>query len=470
MNRTSFESVENGYFEPIYAQNHNFSKSQNRRFFIYRKLYRNIHLTKGTLITECGSMLEKGGYNIKTLNTIDFSRSMCYNPFAYIHSEKDILKLVNVLMANTKGEGEKSGEDFWVKAERLLFYALFGFIYYEAPADEQNFSMLLDLINAFEVHEDDDGFKNAVDLLFDKLGNENPDHFAVRQYAKFKLAAGKTAKSILVSCGARLAPFDIKELRDLTDKDEMQLDQVGDRRTALFIVVSDTDTTFNFLVAMMYSQLFNLLCDKADTEGGGRLKHPVRFLLDEFANIGQIPMFDKLIATIRSREMSASIILQSQSQLKSIYKDAAETIIGNCDTMLFLGGKEPSTLKEISETLGKETIDLMNTSDTRGQSRSYGMNYQKTGHELMSRDELAVMDGNKCILQLRGVRPFLSDKYDITAHKRYRMLSDYEPKNAFDIKKYLEHRYDPQPDDIIEVIEVSESEIHETGENKDSVS
>ena len=285
-----------------------------------------------------------------------------------------------------------------------------------------------------------------------------------------QVVTGKTAKSILVSCGARLAPFDIKELRDLTDKDEMQLDQVGDRRTALFIVVSDTDTTFNFLVAMMYSQLFNLLCDKADTEGGGRLKHPVRFLLDEFANIGQIPMFDKLIATIRSREMSASIILQSQSQLKSIYKDAAETIIGNCDTMLFLGGKEPSTLKEISETLGKETIDLMNTSDTRGQSRSYGMNYQKTGHELMSRDELAVMDGNKCILQLRGVRPFLSDKYDITAHKRYRMLSDYEPKNAFDIKKYLEHRYDPQPDDIIEVIEVSESEINESGENNDSIS
>ena len=401
-------------------------------------------------------MLARGGYEILSLNTVDFTRSMKYNPFAYIHSEMDILKLVNTLILNTKGGGEKASEDFWVKSERLLFYALFGYLYYEAPPEEQNFSMLLDLINAFEVHEEDESYKNAVDLLFDELAQKNPDHFAVRQYAKFKLAAGKTAKSILVSCGARLAPFDIKELRDLTDEDEMHLDLIGDKKTALFIVVSDTDTTFNFIVAMMYSQLFNLLCDRADTVYNGRLPYHVRFLLDESANIGQIPMFDKLIATIRSREMSASIILQSQSQLKSIYKDASETIIGNCDTMLFLGGKEPSTLKELSETLGKETIDLFNTSDTRGQSRSYGMNYQKTGHELMSRDELAVMDGNKCILQLRGVRPFLSEKFDITSHKRYRMLSDYDSKNAFDIVKYRDHQLCFNPDDEVVVYDAGD--------------
>lgn len=397
-------------------------------------------LPKGTLIVECGKMLEKGGYRIKALNTINFNKSMHYNPFAYIRSEKDILKLVNALIANTKGDGDKAGEDFWVKAERLLFCALIGYLWYEAPEDEQNFTMLLELINAFEVREEDETYKNAIDLLFDDLAQEKPDHFAVRQYAKFKLAAGKTAKSILISCGARLAPFDIAELRELLAYDEMELDMIGDQKTALFIIVSDTDSTFNFVVALMYTQLFNLLCDRADDVHGGRLPYHVRFLLDEFANIGQIPMFDKLIATIRSREMSASIILQSQSQLKTIYKDSAETIIGNCDTMLFLGGKEPSTLKEISESLGKETIDLFNTSDTRGQSRSYALNYQKTGHELMSRDELAVMDGNKCILQLRGVRPFLSDKFDITRHKRYRMLSDASPKNAFHIERYLEHR------------------------------
>ena len=465
--------------QPKYARNKNVlviggSGSGKTRFYVKPNLMQMhpkcsyiVTDPKGTLITECGDMLCRGGYEILSLNTVDFTKSMKYNPFAYIHSEKDILKLVNTLILNTRGEGEKASEDFWVKSERLLFYALFGYLYYEAPPEEQNFSMLLDLINAFEVHEEDESYKNAVDLLFEELADKEPEHFAVRQYAKFKLAAGKTAKSILVSCGARLAPFDIKELRDLTDTDEMHLDLIGEKKTALFIVVSDTDTTFNFIVAMMYSQLFNLLCDKADTEHNGRLPYHVRFLLDEFANIGQIPMFDKLIATIRSREMSASIILQSQSQLKSIYKDAAETIIGNCDTMLFLGGKEPSTLKEISETLGKETIDLFNTSDTRGQSRSYGMNYQKTGHELMSKDELAVMDGNKCILQLRGVRSFLSDKFDITGHRRYRMLSDNNPKNAFDIKKYIDHRLELKPDDVVDLYkmdEVVDEDEAETGE------
>lgn len=461
---------------PKYMRNKNIiviggSGSGKTRFFVKPNLMQ-MHSSyiitdpKGTLIVECGKMLAQNGYAVKTLNTIDFASSMKYNPFAYIKSEKDILKLVNVLMSNTKGEGEKSSEDFWVKAERLLFYALFGYLYYEAPPEEQNFSMLLELINAFEVHEDDESYKNAVDLLFDDLEEQNPEHFAVRQYKKFKLAAGKTAKSILVSCGARLAPFDIKELRDLTETDEMNLDMIGDMKTALFIVVSDTDTTFNFIVAMMYSQLFNLLCDKADTEHGGRLPYHVRFLLDEFANIGQIPMFDKLIATIRSREMSASIILQSQSQLKSIYKDAAETIIGNCDTMLFLGGKEPSTLKEISEMLGKETIDLFNTSDTRGQSRSFGMNYQKTGHELMSRDELSVLDGNKCILQLRGVRPFLSDKYDITRHRRYHMLSDADPKNAFDINEYKQRKPRINPDKIIDYIEFDEAIFNTDGDGE----
>ena len=395
---------------------------------------------KGTIIIECGMMLVRNGYKIKVLNTINFSKSMHYNPFHYIRSEKDILKLVNTIMVNTKGEGEKSSEDFWSKAERLLYCALIGYIWYEAPEEEQNFVTLLEFINASETREDDETFKNAVDMLFEELEKTEPEHFAVRQYKKYKLAAGKTAKSILISCGARLAPFDIAELREIMSYDEMELDMMGDQRSALFVIISDTDDTFNFVVAMMYSQLFNLLCDRADDVHHGRLPYHVRVLCDEFANIGQIPKFDKLIATIRSREISASIILQSQSQLKTIYKDAAETILGNCDTMLFLGGKESSTLKEISETLGKETIDLYNTSDTRGQSRSYGMNYQKTGKELMSRDELAVMDGNKCILQLRGVRPFFSDKYDITKHKRYKELSDYDKRNEFDVEAYMRHR------------------------------
>ena len=436
---------------PKYARNKNViviggSGSGKTRFYVKPNLMQmtpNVSYVvtdpKGTIIIECGKMLVKGGYKIKVLNTINFKKSMHYNPFHYIRSEKDILKLVNTIIANTKGEGEKSSEDFWVKAERLLYCALIGYIYYEAPEEEQNFSTLLEFINASEAREDDEEFKNAVDELFEDLERENPEHFAVRQYKKYKLAAGKTAKSILISCGARLAPFDIQELRDLMAYDEMELDQLGEEQTAMFVIISDTDDTFNFVVAIMYSQLFNLLCDKADDEHNGRLPVHVRLLLDEFSNIGQIPKFDKLIATIRSREISASIILQSQSQLKTIYKDAAETILGNCDTMLFLGGKESSTLKEISETLGKETIDLYNTSDTRGQSRSYGLNYQKTGKELMSRDELAVMDGSKCILQLRGVRPFLSDKFDITKHKRYKELADYDKKNEFDIEKYLKH-------------------------------
>ena len=420
-------------------------------------------MTKGTIIIECGRMLEKEGYKIKVLNTINFNKSMHYNPFHYLHSEKDILKLVNTIIANTKGEGEKSSEDFWVKAERLLYSALIGYIWYEAPEEEQNFSTLLEFINASETREEDEEFKNAVDLLFEELEEEAPEHFAVRQYKKYKLAAGKTAKSILISCGARLAPFDIAELREIMSYDEMELDMLGERRTAMFVIISDTDDTFNFVCAIMYTQLFNLLCDKADDVHNGRLPYHVRLLLDEFANIGQIPKFDKLIATIRSREISASIILQSQSQLKTIYKDAAETIIGNCDTTLFLGGKEGSTLKEISETLGKETIDLYNTSDTRGQGRSYGMNYQKTGKELMSRDELAVMDGNKCILQLRGVRPFLSDKFDITRHKRYRELADYDERNSFNVERYLEHRLMVPAKELVETFEceVSDEEVEE---------
>ena len=413
---------------------------------------------KGTIIIECGKMLVRHGYKVKVLNTINFSKSMHYNPFHYIHSEKDILKLVNTIMVNTKGEGEKSSEDFWTKAERLLYCALIGYIWYEAPEEEQNFSTLLEFINASETREDDEEFKNAVDELFEELEAENPEHFAVRQYRKYKLAAGKTAKSILISCGARLAPFDIQELREIMSYDEMELDMIGDQKTAMFVIISDTDDTFNFVVAIMYTQLFNLLCDKADDEHGGRLPYHVRLLLDEFSNIGQIPKFDKLIATIRSREISASIILQSQSQLKTIYKDAAETITGNCDTVLFLGGKESSTLKEISETLGKETIDLYNTSDTRGTSQSYGLNYQKTGKELMSRDELAVMDGNKCILQLRGVRPFLSNKYDITKHKRYKELSDADKRNAFDVEKYLEHKLVFSQNTEFEMYEVNVTE------------
>jgi len=411
-------------------------------------------LPKGTILIEVGKMMVNGGYKIKVLNTINFKKSMHYNPFQYIRNERDILKLVNTIIANTKGEGEKSGEDFWVKAERLYYCALIGYIWYEAPEEEKNFSTLLEFINASEAREDDEEFKNAVDLLFEELEAEEPNHFAVRQYKKYKLAAGKTAKSILISCGARLAPFDIQELRELMSYDEMELDMLGDRKTAMFVIISDTDDTFNFVVAIMYTQLFNLLCDKADDEHGGRLPYHVRLLLDEFANIGQIPKFDKLIATIRSREISASIILQSQSQLKSIYKDAAETIIGNCDTTLFLGGKESSTLKEISETLGKETIDLFNTSDTRGQSRSYGLNYQKTGKELMTKDELAVMDGGKCILQLRGVRPFYSKKFDITGHKRYKELSDFDKKNAFDVEQYMRCKLRMRADDEVEVFEI----------------
>ena len=435
--------------QPKYARNKNIlviggSGSGKTRFFVKPNLMQ-MHSSyvvtdpKGTVLVECGKMLKKGGYAIKVLNTINFAKSMHYNPFAYIRSEKDILKLVNTIIVNTKGEGQQSGEDFWVKAEKLYYTALIAYIWYEAPEEEQNFAMLIDLIDASEAREDDENFKNAVDLLFEELEAETPNHFAVRQYKKYKLAAGKTAKSILISCGARLAPFDIKELRDLMEYDELELDTIGEKKTALFVIISDTDATFNFVVSIMYSQLFNLLCDKADDVYNGRLPVHVRMLLDEFANIGQIPQFEKLIATIRSREISASIILQSKSQLKAIYKDNADTIEGNCDTTLFLGGKEKTTLKELAEVLGKETIDLYNTSDTRGTSQSYGLNYQKTGKELMSQDEIAVMDGGKCIMQLRGVRPFFSDKFDITKHKRYRELSDYDPKNAFDVEKYVKH-------------------------------
>lgn len=435
---------------PKYARNKNVlviggSGSGKTRFFVkpnLMQLHSSYCITdpKGTILIECGRLLEKNGYVIKALNTINFKKSMHYNPLAYIRSEKDILKLVNVLIENTKGEGEKSSEDFWVKSERLLYSAYIGYIWYEAPEEEKNFITLLDMINASEAREDDENFKSAVDMLFDRLEQREPEHFAVRQYKKYKLSAGKTAKSILVSCGARLAPFDIKELRDLIEYDELELDTLGDRKTALFIIISDTDATFNFIVAMMYSQLFNLLCDKADNEYGGRLPVHVRCLLDEFANIGKIPNFEKLIATIRSREISACIILQAQSQLKAIYKDNADTIIGNCDSTLFLGGKEKSTLKEISEVLGKETIDMFNTSETRSNQNSYGLNYQKLGKELMSQDELAVMDGGKCILQLRGVRPFLSEKYDITAHPNYKYLSDANPKNTFDMERYMKKR------------------------------
>ena len=435
--------------EPKYARNKNIlviggSGSGKTRFFVKPNLMQ-MHSSyvvtdpKGTVLIECGKMLKKGGYKIKVLNTINFAKSMHYNPFAYLRSEKDILKLVNTIIVNTKGEGQQSGEDFWVKAEKLYYTALIAYIWYEAPEEEQNFAMLIDMIDASEAREDDENFKNAVDLLFDELEEKDPNHFAVRQYKKYKLAAGKTAKSILISCGARLAPFDIKELRDLMEYDDLELDTLGEKKTALFVIISDTDATFNFVVSIMYSQLFNLLCDKADDVYNGRLPVHVRMLLDEFANIGQIPQFEKLIATIRSREISASIILQSKSQLKAIYKDNADTIEGNCDTTLFLGGKEKTTLKELAEVLGKETIDLYNTSDTRGTSQSYGLNYQKTGKELMTQDEIAVMDGGKCIMQLRGVRPFFSDKFDITKHGRYRELSDYDQKNTFDIEDYVKH-------------------------------
>ena len=450
--------------QPKYARNKNVvviggSGSGKTRFFVkpnLMQLHSSYVLTdpKGTVLIECGKLLQRGGYKIKVLNTINFKKSMRYNPFVYIRSEKDVLKVVNTLIVNTKGEGEKSAEDFWVKAERLLYCALIGYIWYEAPAEEMNFTTLLELINASEAREDDEEYQSPVDLLFADLEERSPDHFAVKQYKKYKLAAGKTAKSILISCGARLAPFDIAELRELMSYDELELDLVGDRKTALFVIISDTDDTFNFIVSIMYTQLFNLLCDRADDVYGGRLPIHVRCLLDEFANIGQIPKFEKLIATIRSREISASIILQSKSQLKAIYKDNADTIEGNCDTTLFLGGKEKTTLKEIAEILGKETIDLYNTSDTRGSQRSYGMNYQKTGKELMSQDEIAVMDGGKCILQVRGVRPFFSNKYDICKHKNYKYLSDYDKKNTFDIEKYLSTNLILKPEDEVELYQM----------------
>lgn len=435
---------------PKYARNKNVlviggSGSGKTRFYVKPNLMQ-MHSSycvtdpKGTIVLECGKMLEDNGYEIKILNTINFKKSMKYNPFAYIRSEKDILKLVQTIIANTKGEGEKAGEDFWVKAEKLYYTALIGYIWYEAPREEKNFATLLDMIDASEVREDDETYMNPIDRLFEALEKKEPTHFAVKQYKKYKLAAGKTAKSILISCGARLAPFDIRELRELMSEDELELDTLGDRKTALFVIISDTDDTFNFVVSIMYSQLFNLLCDKADDVYGGRLPVHVRCLLDEFANIGLIPKFEKLIATIRSREISASIILQAQSQLKAIYKDNADTIVGNCDSTLFLGGKEKTTLKELSETLGKETIDLYNTSETRSNANSYGLNYQKTGKELMSQDEITVMDGGKCIFQLRGVRPFLSDKFDITKHKNYKLLEDYDKKNVFDIEEYIKRK------------------------------
>ena len=435
---------------PKYARNKNVlviggSGSGKTRFYVKPNLMQ-MHSSycitdpKGTIVLECGKMLEDNGYEIKILNTINFKKSMKYNPFAYLRSEKDILKLVQTIIANTKGEGEKAGEDFWVKAEKLYYTALIGYIFYEAPREEKNFATLLDMIDASEVREDDETYMNPIDRLFEALEKREPTHFAVKQYKKYKLAAGKTAKSILISCGARLAPFDIQELRDLMKEDELELDTLGDRKTALFVIISDTDDTFNFVVSIMYSQLFNLLCDKADDVYGGRLPVHVRCLLDEFANIGLIPKFEKLIATIRSREISASIILQAQSQLKAIYKDNADTIVGNCDSTLFLGGKEKTTLKEPSETLGKETIDLYNTSETRSNQKSFGLNYQKTGKELMSQDEITVMDGGKCIFQLRGVRSFLSDKFDITKHKNYKLLEDYDKKNVFDIERYIKNR------------------------------
>ena len=468
------------------------SGSGKTRFFVKPSLLQ-MHSSyvvtdpKGQLLRETGKLLAHGGpkrdengkpvrdkhgkvvyepYRIKVLNTINFSKSMKYNPLAYVRSEKDILKLVNVIIANTKGDGEKSSEDFWIKAERLLYCALIGYIWYEAEPEERNFITLLDLLNACEAREDDETYKSPVDILFDELAQAQPEHFAVKQYVKFKMAAGKTLKSILVSCGARLSPFDIKELRDIMTEDELELDTMGDRKTALFLIMSDTDTTFNFVIAMLQSQLFNLLCDKADDLYNGRLPVHVRCLLDEFANIGQIPNFDKLIATIRSREISASIILQSQSQLKTIYKDAADTIVGNCDVTLFLGGKEKSTLKEISELLGKETIDSLSQSENRGAQTSHGLSYQKLGKELMTQDEIAVMDGGKCILQLRGVRPFFSDKYDLTKHPRYKYLSDADKKNVFDVERYMKRR--PaivKPDEPFDMYELSAKELTDEPDN-----
>lgn len=483
--------------DPKTARNKNIlviggSGSGKTRFFVKPSLLQ-MHSSyvitdpKGQLLRETGKLLAHGGpkrdengkpvrdkrgkvvyepYRIKVLNTINFSKSMKYNPLAYVRSEKDILKLVNVIIANTKGDGEKSSEDFWIKAERLLYCALIGYIWYEAEPEEKNFITLLELINACEAREDDETYKSPVDILFDDLAKKQPEHFAVKQYVKFKMAAGKTLKSILVSCGARLSPFDIKELRDIMTEDELELDTMGDRKTALFLIMSDTDTTFNFVIAMLQSQLFNLLCDKADDLYNGRLPVHVRCLLDEFANIGQIPNFDKLIATIRSREISASIILQSQSQLKTIYKDAADTIVGNCDVTLFLGGKEKSTLKEISELLGKETIDSLSQSENRGAQTSHGLSYQKLGKELMTQDEIAVMDGGKCILQLRGVRPFFSDKYDLTKHPRYKYLSDADKKNVFDVERYMKRR--PaivKPDEPFDMYELSAKDLTDEPDN-----
>ena len=483
--------------DPKTARNKNIlviggSGSGKTRFFVKPSLLQ-MHSSyvvtdpKGQLLRETGKLLAHGGpkrdengkpvrdkhgkvvyepYRIKVLNTINFSKSMKYNPLAYVRSEKDILKLVNVIIANTKGDGEKSSEDFWIKAERLLYCALIGYIWYEAEPEEKNFITLLDLLNACEAREDDETYKSPVDILFDELAQAQPEHFAVKQYVKFKMAAGKTLKSILVSCGARLSPFDIKELRDIMTEDELALDTMGDRKTALFLIMSDTDTTFNFVIAMLQSQLFNLLCDKADDLYNGRLPVHVRCLLDEFANIGQIPNFDKLIATIRSREISASIILQSQSQLKTIYKDAADTIVGNCDVTLFLGGKEKSTLKEISELLGKETIDSLSQSENRGAQTSHGLSYQKLGKELMTQDEIAVMDGGKCILQLRGVRPFFSDKYDLTKHPRYKYLSDADKKNVFDVERYMKRR--PaivKPDEPFDMYELSAKDLTDEPNN-----
>ena len=477
LTQTEWLTMESRVSPPKNARNKNIivvggSGSGKTRFFVKPSLMQ-MHSSyvvtdpKGTILVECGKMLADNGYTIKVFNTINFKKSMRYNPFAYIRSEKDILKLVNTIIVNTKGEGEKSGEDFWVKAERLYYTALIGYIWYEAPPEEQNFSLLLEMINASEVREEDEDFKNAIDYAFEDLEKEQPDHFAVRQYKKYKLAAGKTAKSILISCGARLASFDIKELRDMMEYDEMELDKLGERKTAMFIIISDTDDTFNFVVAMLYSQMFNLLCDVADDKNNGRLPIHVRVLADEFANIGQIPKFDKLIATIRSREISASIILQSQSQLKAIYKDSADVITGNCDTMLFLGGKEKSTLKELSDSLGKETIDTYNTSENRGREKTYGLNYQKLGKELMTQDELSRMDGGKCILQIRGVKPFFSDKYDITKHPNYKYLSDYDKKNEFDVEKFVGTKAHLKPNDTVEVADMGEIEADDTAESED---
>ena len=451
---------------PKYARNKNLlivggSGSGKTRFLIKPNILQ-MHSSycvtdpKGTVVNEVGNALLKNGYRLKIFNTINFKKSMHYNPFAYIHDEKDILKLVTTLIANTKGEG-KGGDEFWEKAEKLLYSALIGYIHYEAPVEEKNFTTLLEMINAMEVREDDEEFKNPVDLMFDELAERDPDHFAVRQYAKYKLSAGKTAKSILVSCGARLAPFDIKELREITAYDELELDTLGDHKTALFLIMSDTDATFNFLISMVYTQLFNLLCEKADDVYGGRLPVHVRCLIDEAANIGQIPNLEKLMATIRSREISAALVLQAKSQLKAIYKDNSDTIIGNCDSQVFLGGSEQTTLKDLNATLGKETIDMYNTGESRGTSQSYNMNYQKLGHDLMSIDELAVMDGSKCIVQLRGVRPFLSDKYDLTKHPKYPLTADADKRNWFDIEKFLSHKVKLKPNDMYEVMEVSAS-------------